>query len=105
MDLLTFLHVQFDFLNSELFTFFYSLVVYMNPFALLPQLYSSFRSEPKKLLGVSVLMFVVFLIIQITISLGAIKILNGSLALSMASSAVVTVFIIIVTMIRRCGYK
>ena len=89
------------FLHTDNFATVYGLVVFMNPFAVIPQLVSSIRSEPKELRGVSISMFVLFWLRQSAITLGAIKIEDFALFTSMAISGIITLSVIMVTLIRR----
>jgi hypothetical protein len=101
MWLMQWLQANFYFLNTEWFVIVYGLLVAANPFAMLPQLVSSIRSEPKRLGGVSVSTFFIFLVIQTAIALGAVKSLDIALFWSMAISATITLAVIVVTLIRR----
>jgi hypothetical protein len=101
MESLQWLQLHMPFLNSEWFTYLYSLVVFANPFALFPQLTNVVRAEPKELKGVSVFMFFIFLAIQTMVSLGGIKVQDPALFLSMAISVVETAAIIIIVLVRR----
>ena len=105
MELVVWLQQELSFLNGETFILIYSWVIYINPMAILPQLRDSSFKEPKKLLGVSVPMFFIFLIIQVTIALGAIRISDTNLFVSMSLSAILTSLVIIVTLYRRRNLK
>jgi uncharacterized protein with PQ loop repeat len=96
-----FLEIKLPFLQAEWFTVLYGLVVFLNPLAIAPQLISSIRSKPEELRGVAISMFVIFLTIQSAVALGAIKSSDISLFGSMAISAVITLAVIIVTVVRR----
>ena len=103
MQTLQWLQTQRLFLQAEWFTWLYGLVVFLNPFAIVPQLISSFRSEPEELRGVSVSMFAIFLAIQTAVAMGAIKSMDMSLFLSMSASAILTFLVVVVTLVRRTG--
>jgi uncharacterized protein with PQ loop repeat len=101
MQTLQWLQTQMPFLQTEWFSVLYGLVVFLNPFAIAPQLISSVRAKPEELRGVSVSMFVIFLTIQSAVALGAIKNMDLSLFGSMTISAVVALAVIIITLGRR----
>ncbi len=102
MQTLQWVQTQLPFLQTEYFTFLYGWLVFLNPLALMPQLISSIRSKAIELQGVSVSMFVIFLIIQMTVALGAVNSMDVNLFWSMSISAVETFLIIVITQIRRC---
>lgn len=95
------LQAHLVFLQSEWFNYFYGLIVFLNPIAIAPQILSSFRAKPEELRGVSISMFIIFLTIQLTVSLGAIRYGDLSLFISMLISAVITLTVIMVTVIKR----
>lgn len=101
MQTLQWLQTQLPFLQTEWFSALYGLVLFLNPFAIVSQLISSVRSKPEELHAVSVLMFVIFLVIQSAIALGAIKSFDIILFGSMSISALVTLAVIIITVVRR----
>jgi hypothetical protein len=101
MQTLQWLQTQMPFLQAEWFSVLYGLVVFLNPFAIAPQLISSVRAKPEELRGVAVSMFVIFLAIQSAVALGAIKSADMSLFGSMTISAVITFAVIIITVVRR----
>ena len=101
MQFLQWLQANFLFLDTEWFAVVYGLVVFANPFAIAPQLLSSIRSKPEELRGVSVFMFFIFLAIQSAVALGAVKVSDVVLFWSMSISAVITFFVIVVTLARR----
>lgn len=86
-------------LDSNGFAVLYGLLVFLNPLAILPQLVNAVR---KKVEGVSVLMFIIFALIQLAVSAGAINVLDWKLFLSMGISFFESVAIIIcILMFRR----
>lgn len=101
MQILHWIQVQLPFLQDEYFTLLYGWLVFLNPVALVPQLISSIRSKAVELKGVSVSMFVVFLIIQTTVALGAVNNMDTSLFWSMAISALETFVVIVIITVRR----
>ena len=70
---LNWLQIHLPFLQTEWFFVLYGFVVFLNPAALVPQLISSIRAKPEQLHGISIPMFIIFLLIQIAVTLGAIK--------------------------------
>ncbi len=101
MQIIQWLQSQMLFLQTDLFSFIYGLIVFLNPIAIAPQLISSVKAKPEELRGVSVVMFIVFLTIQLTLALGSIKNLDLSLFGSMVISSLITSTVIVVTVIRR----
>ncbi|XLQ19565.1 MAG: hypothetical protein ACKUBY_03160 [Candidatus Moraniibacteriota bacterium] len=101
MQILQWLQIQMSFLQTEWFSVVYGLVVFLNPFAMVPQLISSVRAKPEELRGVSVTMLILFLVIQIAVALGAIKNVDMALFASMSISTVVTFTVIVITIFRR----
>jgi len=101
MSTLLWLQMHMTFLQADWFPVVYGLVVFLNPIALIPQLMSSILKKPEKLGGVSIPMFIIFLMIQTSVSLGAIINSDVNLFWSMAISAVITSMIIPITLIRR----
>ncbi len=101
MEILHWLNTNLTFLQSDWFTYAYGWIVFLNPCALLPQLFTSIRARPKELYGISIFMFFIFLSIQTVVALGAIKNADLCLFWSMSISAVETFLIITITIQRR----
>lgn len=76
------------FLESRWFGWLYGMVVALNPLAMLPQLLEVLNTRQVE--GISVSMFMIFWLIQVTVALGAIRVLDWKLWLSMTISVLET---------------
>jgi len=83
-----YLRDRFPFLESSWFGWIYGLVVFLNPIAMLPQLWGVITT--RNIEGLSLTMFVIFWSIQTAVALGAIKTLDWKLFLSMFISVIET---------------
>lgn len=81
-----------SFLESRWFGLLYGMIVGLNPLAMLPQLLGLLITRQVE--GVSVSMFVIFWLIQTAVALGAIRVLDWKLWLSMTISVLETSTII-----------
>ena len=84
--------------QKKWFTSVAGVVSLLNPFAMLPQLWSCIVLE--KIVGVSALMYVLFAIMQIMFALVAIKAKNFLMFLSMLVSILISLAIIVLTLIK-----
>jgi len=85
-------------LESNLFLRLLDMVIYANPLAMLPQLYTAMVAPSVE--GVSVGMYLIFVAIQVAISLQGIKVRSMSMFLSMAISALESIAIITIVLMR-----
>lgn len=81
------------FLEAGWWAILYGVIVFMNPVAMLPQLFSVLTT--RKIEGLSLSMFLIFVSIQTAVALGAIRALDWSLFVSMTVSAVETSVIVV----------
>jgi hypothetical protein len=76
-------------------------VVFLNPVAMLPQLWTAFTAPPEQLAGIALSTFVLFATIQTAIALSAIQALNWKLFWSMTISFFQSIMIVVAVLLRR----
>jgi len=79
----------------------YSAVVYLCPLALVAQLITSVTYKQQEIQGVSVLTFSIILLVLVLVALGAVKTASITLFVSMTVSAIESLSIILIVLIRR----
>ncbi len=77
------------------------LVVFLNPIAMLPQLWTAFTAPAEQLTGIAVSTFVLFAAIQTAVALSAIKALDWKLFWSMTISFFQSIAIVVAVLVRR----
>lgn len=77
------------------------LVVFLNPVAMLPQLWTAFTAPPEQLAGIAVSTFVLFAAIQTAVALSSIKALDWKLFWSMTISFFQSIAIVVAVLLRR----
>jgi len=75
-------------------------VVFLNPIAMLPQLFTAFTAPAEQLAGIAVSTFMLFAAIQTAVALSAIRALDWKLFGSMAISFVQSITIVVAVLIR-----
>lgn len=85
-------------LETKAFSRIFNILIFINPIALIPQIWSSVTAPNVE--GISIGMLAIFIAIQIVVSLQGIRIKSSSMFLSMAISAVESATIIGVVLIR-----
>ena len=85
-------------LETKTFNRIFDILIYINPVALAPQVWVALTAESTE--GVSIGMLVIFIAIQIVVSLQGIRIKSTSMFISMAISALESAVIIVIVLIR-----
>jgi hypothetical protein len=89
-----------QFLNSRWCNLAIGFVVFLNPFAILPQLIVAITASSEKVKGVSVSTYVLFAAIQLAIIASSIKGKDWKLFISMFVSLFLTIAIVVTVLIR-----
>lgn len=85
-------------LENKVFTFIVDALIFLNPLALAPQLWTIFRAPSVE--GISLLMWVIFSLIQIAMAFEGVHVKSKSMFYSMSISAIESITVIIVVLIR-----
>jgi len=86
------------YLDTRYFKWTFGLLVFINPLALLPQIWTILTAD--SVAGVSMAMMTIFLAIQVIVALEGIRIKRWEFFLPMFLSAIESIFIIMVVIVR-----
>lgn len=85
-------------LETKAFSRIFDILVFINPIALLPQLWAAITAPSVE--GISIGMLMIFIAIQVVVSLQGIRIKSTSMFLSMGISAIESAAIIGIVLVR-----
>lgn len=89
------------FLESTWCQWLIGIVVFLNPIAIIPQLFIAAKGEKKQIEGISIFTFLLFAAIQLAVASSAIIAIDWKLFSSMAISFLESVAIVLITLKRR----
>lgn len=91
---------RIPFLEKRWFTFLLGAVVWLNPVAILPQLWDALTIAQDRVGGISVATWCVFMLIQASVSLTALSTRNRALFESMLVSFVLSTLVVVTVLVR-----